>query len=137
MSEHHAVTRLMAWAAVGAVSGGLAAVFGVLGLAVLLAVIVVAGTRAGAATSAGGVLLGIGVPLLWFGYAAGAVDRTCRSGSIDVNGVETCTAWASTGAIRWPWFAAAALVIGVGLWLHLGARRREATSWQAASAASA
>jgi len=66
------------------------------------------------------------LPLVRFGYHVGSFDRECTSGSIDRHGVETCTAWMQTGAVRWPWLLAAAVVIGVGVWQHVGARRQAA-----------
>lgn len=124
MADSTSYVRFSLWAAAGALLGLVTVVFGVPGLAVLAVAAVFAGSRRAGGTSLGGLLVGVGIPLLWLGYIVGAVDRTCGSGDINDDGTVTCTQWEAAGSIRWPWFLAAAVVIAVGAGLQVRARRR-------------
>jgi hypothetical protein len=115
--------RFLLWIVVGAVVGLVTLIFVTLALWLPLVVGVLAAARTGARTALGGLLSGLALPLAYMGSWVGAVDRTCNSGSIDSNGVETCTEWVPAGSIRWPWFVAAGVLLVIGVALQWWARR--------------
>lgn len=115
--------RFVLWVAVGVAVGLVTVVFMTLALWLPLVVGVIAAVRRGGRTALGGLLVGLAATLAYVGTWVGAVDRACTSGSIDSNGVETCTQWVPAGSIRWPWFVAAGVLLVVGIALHGWARR--------------
>lgn len=115
--------RFAAWMLLGGALGLVVVIFVTLALAVPVVVGVVALLRPGRRTALGGYLAGLAMPIAYVGAWIGAVDRTCNAGSIDSAGVETCTQWVPAGAIRWPWFLAAGVLLVVGLALQWWARR--------------
>lgn len=116
-------SRFALWIVVGAVVGLVTLIFGMLALWLPLVVGVLAAVRPGARTAIGGLLSGLAMPLAYVGSWVGAVDRVCNTGSIDSNGVETCTQWVPAGSIRWPWFLAAGVLLATGIVLQWWARR--------------
>jgi hypothetical protein len=137
MAEQTTFARFALWIVPGAVIGLVTLVFGAPALLVLLLGAVLAGTRPHAGTSLGGYLAGVALPVGWVGVTIGAVDRVCTEAVVDVGGVEQCLRWEQSGSIRWPWFVAAGLLLGVGVLLQVAARRRERPTWGAPSAVAA
>jgi hypothetical protein len=124
-------SRFVLWMVIGALVGLVMMIFLTLALWVPLVVGVVAVARPGWRTGLGGLLAGLALPVAYFGSWVGARDRECNSGSIDSNGVETCTQWVQAGSIRWPWFLAAGALLVIGVSLQWWARRRARRGLQA------
>ena len=115
--------RFILWATAGVALALIVLIF--LMPCLLLLVLTVAGIAGyrGGRTALGGLLVGLALPVAWFGYEAGARDRECTAGGIGPDGVEYCTQWVAAGMIRWPWYLTAGALLITGLALHLGNRR--------------